>query len=147
MWSCSVRKMFLKRGSNSVVLLWIFKILTLKNICKRLLLSTFLVFGLLLTVAISEKVWGLLFSLFLWCFVHAFFISNTFISNARLKLVESQANAKQHPEAELFLFEKYPHSSFTLSSKISKNILENKQKNKCLWKWKRKWKIDDIVAA
>ena len=91
---------------------------TSANVCFRVL---FLVFGLLLTVAISEKVGGLLFSLFLWCFVHAFFISNTFISNAGLKLAKSQANAKQHPEAELFLFEKYPHSSFTLSSKISKN--------------------------
>ena len=34
-----------------------------------------------------------------------FFISNTFTSNARLKLVKNQANAKQHPEAELWLFE------------------------------------------
>ena len=32
-----------------------------------------------------------------------FFISNTFISNARLKLTKSQANAEQQPEAELLL--------------------------------------------
>ena len=36
--------------------------------------------------------------------VHAFFISNTFTSNARLKLAKNQANAKQHPEAELSPF-------------------------------------------
>ena len=43
--------------------------------------------------------------------LHAFFISSTFISNARLKLAKDQANAKQHPEAELLLFESYSHSS------------------------------------
>ena len=36
-----------------------------------------------------------------------FFINNTFISNARLKVANNQANAKQHPEAELLLFENY----------------------------------------
>ena len=46
-----------------------------------------------------------------------FFISNTFISNARLKSAKNQANAKQHPEAELFLFENYSHFLSTLSSK------------------------------
>ena len=49
--------------------------------------------------------------------IHAFFISNSLKSNARLKLTENQANAKQHPEAELLLFENYSHSSSTLSSK------------------------------
>ena len=43
--------------------------------------------------------------------LHAFFfISNTFISNARLKLAKTQANAMQHPEAELLLFRNYSHS-------------------------------------
>ena len=46
-----------------------------------------------------------------------FFISNTFVSNARVILEKNQANAKQHPEAELLLFENYSHSSFTLSPK------------------------------
>ena len=32
---------------------------------------------------------------------HSFFISNTFISNARLKLAKNQVNAEQHPKAEL----------------------------------------------
>ena len=45
------------------------------------------------------------------------FLSNNFISNARLKLGKNQANAKQHPEAELLLFENYSHSSSMLSSK------------------------------
>ena len=43
------------------------------------------------------------------------FISNTFISNATLKLAKNQANAKQHPE--LLLLVNYSHSSSTLSSK------------------------------
>ena len=46
-----------------------------------------------------------------------FFISNTFISKARLKLAKNPANAKQHSEAELLPFENYSHSSFMLSSK------------------------------
>ena len=49
--------------------------------------------------------------------MHAFFISNTFISNVKLKLAKNQANFKQHPQAELLLFENYLHSSLTLSSK------------------------------
>ena len=40
--------------------------------------------------------------------IHAFLISNTFVSHARLKLAKNQANAKQHPEAfvicKLFAF-------------------------------------------
>ena len=40
-----------------------------------------------------------------------FFTSNTFIRNARLKLAKNQANAKQHHEAELVLFENYSHPS------------------------------------
>ena len=42
---------------------------------------------------------------------HFLFISNTFTSNARLKLAKNQAIAKQQPEAELLLTEKYSHSS------------------------------------
>ena len=44
-----------------------------------------------------------------------FYISNTFISNVRLKLVKNQAKAKQHPGAELLLCENYSLSSYTLS--------------------------------
>ena len=57
--------------------------------------------------------------------IHAFFVSNTFISNAWLKLAKNQANAKHHPEAELPLFENYSRSSSKFSSK-------NKQKTKCV---------------
>ena len=34
-------------------------------------------------------------------YLHAFFISNTFRSNARLKLAKNEAKAEQQPEAEL----------------------------------------------
>ena len=59
-----------------------------------------------------------------------FFTSNTFISNARLKFAKKLANAKQHLEAELLLFENYSYSSSALSSKKNKTycILKNKQK-------------------
>ena len=67
-------------------------------------------------------------------YVHTFFTSNTFISNARIKLAKNQANAKQHPEAELLLFENYSHSSSMLSSKIIVHILTNKQKKKYVCK-------------
>ena len=45
--------------------------------------------------------------------IHAFFISNNFISNAGLKLGKNQANVKQHPEAE---------SSSMLSFKNNKTL-------------------------
>ena len=64
--------------------------------------------------------------------VHAFFISNSFITNTRLKLAKSQANAKQHPEAELLLFGNYSHSSSTLSSKDNLAFCKNKRKNNCV---------------
>ena len=56
--------------------------------------------------------------------IHAFLISNTFISNARLKFAKNQAKAKQHSEAELLLFENYSLSSFMLSSKNIKKYSE-----------------------
>ena len=45
-----------------------------------------------------------------------FFLSNTFISNAMVKLVKNQAKAEQHPEAKLLLFENYLISLSKLSS-------------------------------
>ena len=59
--------------------------------------------------------------------INAFFISNTFISNARLKLVKNQGKAKEHPEAELLLLENYllhPH----YHPKIIGDILKKLQK-------------------
>ena len=36
-----------------------------------------------------------------------FYMSNTFISNATLKLAKNETKARQHPEAELLLFENF----------------------------------------
>ena len=47
-----------------------------------------------------------------------FYISNTFISNTRLKLAKNQANAKRYPETEHLLFENYSHSSSRHHPKI-----------------------------
>ena len=71
--------------------------------------------------------------------IHAFFISNTFRSNARLKLVKNQGKAKEHPEAELLLLENYSLTSSSLSSKnnrrYSKKIIKNKYVclNEVIW--------------
>ena len=53
-----------------------------------------------------------------------FFISNTFISYTRLKLAKNQVKGKQHPEAELLLFENYMLSSSMLSSKNNLKIFQ-----------------------
>ena len=52
-----------------------------------------------------------------------FFISNTLISNARLKLAKNQAKAKQYPETELLLFGNLSHSLSILSFKNKKKVL------------------------
>ena len=57
-----------------------------------------------------------------------FFISNTLTSNTELILAKNQANAMQHPEAELLLFRNYSHSSLTLSSKNNWTYSENIRK-------------------
>ena len=62
-----------------------------------------------------------------------FFISNTFIRNARLKWVKNQGNAKQQPEAELLLFENYLNSSSTLLPKNSSSYSKKQAKEEvCL---------------
>ena len=38
------------------------------------------------------------------------FTSNAFIFSARMKFVKNLRNGKQHPQAELLLFENYSHS-------------------------------------
>ena len=48
--------------------------------------------------------------------IHAFFISNIFMSNVRLKLAKNQAKLS-NPKTVLLLIENYSPSSFTLSSK------------------------------
>ena len=63
-----------------------------------------------------------------------FFISNTFISNAKLKLAKNQANAKQHPEVERLT--SYWHSSSTLSSNNSRACSKkNPKEQACLYSW------------
>ena len=79
-----------------------------------------------------------------------FLISNTFISNVRLKLTK----ARQHPEAELLLFENYLLSSSSLSFKNNKRYSKKCTKKQVrLFKWgyiingnekRLKTKIDDI---
>ena len=49
-----------------------------------------------------------------------FYVRKTLINNAKLKLAKNQAKAKQHPEAELLLFENYSLLSSKLSSKNSR---------------------------
>ena len=65
--------------------------------------------------------------------IHTFFISNTFISNARLKLKKNQAKTKQHADAELLLFENYVHSSSTLSSKDNRRYSKECAKKKYVY--------------
>ena len=57
--------------------------------------------------------------------LHTFLcISNTFISNTRLKLAKNEAIAKHPPDAERLKFKNYLHSSSTVSTK---NILREKK--------------------
>ena len=64
--------------------------------------------------------------------IHAFFISDTFISNARLKLAKNKVNARQHPRGWTFdiwkFFTFFIHSRY--HPKIIGHILKNKQQNK-----------------
>ena len=47
-----------------------------------------------------------------------FFMSNNFISSARLELTKNQAKAKLHSEAELLLFENYLLSSSSENNRM-----------------------------
>ena len=60
------------------------------------------------SLSLVVYIFGATFCIILRAF---FFISSTFISDARLKSAKNQANAKQHPEAGVLLFENYPHCS------------------------------------
>ena len=66
--------------------------------------------------------------------IYAFFIRNTFISNARLKLAKNQAKSEQHTQAELLPFENYPLSSSMLSLKNIGDILKMYKKQVPLFK-------------
>ena len=60
--------------------------------------------------------------------IQAFFISNTIVSNARLKLAKKQVKATQLAEAELLLLQNYVLFSSTYHPKIKGDILKNVQK-------------------
>ena len=64
--------------------------------------------------------------------IHTFNISNTFLSNTRLKLAKNPTKAKQHPEAELLLLENYSLSSYMLSPKTNMRYSKKCAKNKCV---------------
>ena len=57
-----------------------------------------------------------------------FFTSSIFISNSRLKLTKNQANAEQHPEAELSLFE----NCWNSSAENNRTYSKKNQKSKCV---------------
>ena len=62
--------------------------------------------------------------------LHAFFLSNTFKSNARLRFAKNQANAKQHPEADYLKIILHPH----YHQKIIGHILKNQKiTNACVF--------------
>ena len=73
----------------------------------------------------------------LYILIHVFFyIRNTFINNARLRLAENQTSARQHPEAEVLIFEHYLHSSTTLSSKSTRaHRKKNAKEQGYLYSW------------
>ena len=63
-----------------------------------------------------------------------FYTSNTFMYNTRLKFAKNQANAKQHPDAELQLIDNYLNSSPTLSSKINRTYSKKRAKKQaCIY--------------
>ena len=66
--------------------------------------------------------------------VRTFFKSKRFISKVRLKLVKNQANAKQHPEAELLLLKLF---TFFISSTFStkNNTTYSKKIKEQVWLW------------
>ena len=50
-----------------------------------------------------------------------------------MKLTKNQANAKQHPEAKLLLFENYSYSSSKLSCKNKKICCKKTKEQVCLY--------------
>ena len=64
--------------------------------------------------------------------IQAFFISNSFICNAKLKVAKNWAN----PEAKFSLFDDYLHSLYTLSSRNNRRYSKKyakKQASVYLW--------------
>ena len=76
------------------------------------------------------------------CYMNTrFFMSNTFISNARLKLTKNQARANQHPEAEPLQFQDYSLYSSTLKSKNNWCYFKKSAKHKCVCFNKMNWLV------
>ena len=64
--------------------------------------------------------------------IHAFFISNTFINNTKLKLVKNQTKAKEQPKKEPLLFQNYLLSSSTWSTKTNRVYSKKCANSKCV---------------
>ena len=78
--------------------------------------------------------------------LHAFFISNTFISNFTVRLAKNQAKAKHHSEVELLLFENYSLSSSMLSSKTNMRYSKRFAKSKCV-SLHKKWSFQLRISS
>ena len=65
-------------------------------------------------------------------FLHAFFSTQHFNKHLQAKIGKNQAKVKQHPEAELSIFENYSFSSSSLSTKNNRNHSKKCTKNKCV---------------
>ena len=70
--------------------------------------------------------------------ITCFFFKQHFYKQRQAEIAKKkyQVNAKQHPEAELLLFENYSHSSFTLSFKNNRTYSKNYPNEKgrlCSW--------------
>ena len=61
--------------------------------------------------------------------LHAFFYKQHFYKQRQAEIDQKSSNAKQLPEAELFLFKNFTHFSFTLSSRNNGTYSKKKQKD------------------
>ena len=61
-----------------------------------------------------------------------FQVTRFFYKQRQTEIGKKKANAKQHPEAELLLFEVIHILHPRYHAKIIRYILKNKQKNKCV---------------
>ena len=116
--------------------------------------------SIILFVDIYQKTWYFLNTRQIYIYLNLItrvLISNTSMSNARLKLAKNQANALQNPETGFLQFENYSCFSSTLLSKNNRTYSKNKQNNKCvcileiIWliimKMKMKMKKDHIYRT
>ena len=73
----------------------------------------------------------------LWTAVqYILFYKEHFYKQHQAEIGKKQVNAKQHPEAELLLFENYSHSSSTVPSKHIRTYFFKKAKLQvCLYSW------------